>query len=238
MVRISGDFWVNFNDGNSLRSTFLLSPEHIFCLNKSPDHILRPYFIPEHRDFGKSYWNQALFQNKQSISQHFWVLCIPTAITGTCQKPKIQWIMGSIGSDRTPAFRKAWTLFEFWSFWSHTSKRILPDFLSICILLAFAFVYWFFLVFWLSMALQTPQWFNILSTYFASLLLNQCTPSTGNLKRATTTRIWNSAVNHMLEASTKALCTLTASTFAEKNKSKYVVLVSCVCIFKLAVKRN
>ena len=66
----------------------------------------------------------------------------------------------------------------------------------------------------------------------------QCTPSTGNLKRATTTRIWNSAVNHMLEARTKALCTLTASTFAEKNKCKYVVLVSCVCIFKLAVKRN
>ena len=144
MVRISGDFWVNFNDGNSLRSTFLLSPEHIFSLNKSPDHILRPYFIPEHRDFGKSYWNQALFQNKQSISQHFWVLCIPTAITGTCQKPKIQWFMGSIGSDRTPAFRKAWKPFEFWSFWSHTSKRILPDFLSICVLLAFAFVYWFF----------------------------------------------------------------------------------------------
>ena len=125
VVRISGDFWGNFNDGDSLRSTFLLSPEHIFSLNKSPDHILRPYFIPEHRDFGKSYWNQALFQNKQSISQHFWVLCIPTAITGTCQKPKIQWFMGSIGSDRTPAFRKAWKPFEFWSFWSHTSKRIL-----------------------------------------------------------------------------------------------------------------
>ena len=51
VVRISGDFWGNFNDGENLRSTFLLSPEHIFSLDKSPDHILRPYFTPEHRDF-------------------------------------------------------------------------------------------------------------------------------------------------------------------------------------------
>ena len=42
----------------------------------------------------------------------------------------------------------------------------------------------------------------------------------------------------MLKASTKALFISTASTFAEENKFKYVVLVSCVCIFKLVVKRN
>ena len=161
VVRISGDFWGNFNDGENLRSTFLLSPEHIFSLDKSPDHILRPYFTPEHRDFGKSYWNQALFHNKWCISQHFWIFCIPIAIIiGSCQKPKIQWYIGSIGSHWNPAFRKAWKPFEFRRFWSHRRKRILPD-------------------------------FHINS-------INIC---------------W-------------------------ENKFKYVVLVSCVCIFKLVVKRN
>ena len=128
VVRISGDFWGKFNDGENLRSTFLLSPEHIFSLDKSPDHILRPYFTPEHRDFGKSYWNQALFQNKRC--------------------------------------------------------------------------------------------------------------NCANLRKVITTKIWNSAVNHMLKSNTKALFISRASTFAEKNKFKYVVLVSCVCIFKLVVKRN
>ena len=172
VVRISGDFWGNFNDGENLRSTFLLSPEHIFSLDKSPDHILRPYFTPEHRDFGKSYWNQALFHNKWCISQHFWIFCIPIAIIiGSCQKPKIQWYIGSIGSHWTPAFRKAWKPFEFRRFWSHRRKRILPDFLPICVLLTFAFFYWFFFMFWLFMAPQTPWWSNFLSTYFTSLFL-------------------------------------------------------------------
>ena len=172
VVRISGDFWGNFNDGENLRSTFLLSPEHIFSFDKSPEHILGPYFTPEHRDFGKSYWNQALFHNKWCISQHFWIFCIPIAIIiGSCQKPKIQWYIGSIGSHWTPAFRKAWKPFEFRRFWSHRRKRILPDFLPICVLLTFAFFYWFFFMFWLFMAPQTPWWSNFLSTYFTSLFL-------------------------------------------------------------------
>ena len=124
VVRISGDFWGNFNDGENLRSTFLLSPEHIFSFDKSPEHILGPYFTPEHRDFGKSYWNQALFQNKRC--------------------------------------------------------------------------------------------------------------NCANLRKVITTKIWNSAVNHMLKASTKTLVISRASTFAEKNKFKYVVLILCVCIFKLS----
>ncbi len=146
VVRISGDFWGNFHDGENLRSTFLLSPEHIFSFDKSPEHILGPYFTPEHRDFGKSYWNQALFQNClwRSISLLLTILIILNSPKKLC-----------------------------------------------CV------------------------------TQMSSL--SQCT-----------TKILNSAVNHMLKASTKTLFISRASTFAEKNKFKYVVLISCVCIFKLS----
>ena len=168
VVRTSWDFWGHFKDGDSLRSTFLLSPEHIFSLNRSPEHILGPYFIPEHRDFGKSYWNQALFQIWKKKT-NFCVLCTPTAILGTRRKPKIQWFIGSIGINRTPAFRKAWKQFEFLE---PCKQDDLPDsFLSICVLLTFAFVYWFFFVFKLFMVLRTPQRSKILSTYFTSLFL-------------------------------------------------------------------